>query len=666
MAAGENPADPRGAPLKWVEPKVFKIAETRINHENLVSFLRALSADAWLERQPWYSREGLEAVDHSATVIEIAGRACYKSFGVGLNPNITKIREDSKDYLTNVIRKGDGSILEHSSCSWAFVDVSRVFCYSADTEVLTGEGWKSWPMVRGDELFASMTPERNLVYEPAEECFVGNYEGPMYHVRSQQVDLLVTPNHRMWVQKVDTQAYKRGEESFRLYAAQDILGKRVRYQKGAVRWKGNETRHVLIPGTDRRWQHHLNPTREVIREYDGVRVGSVPFARFLGFYLSEGGLGSDTSIGLSQNPGPVLDEMVSTVREMGFRASVVRSGDFGGRRVQFKNVSLYDWLGTNCGRHSLGKRAPRILDAWSPGLIGEFMVAMVKGDGNIHRGNGHQVIYTSSPGLANDLQVLALKLGGAANIRVDNRIGSHTIFTGQTIRKTRPNYIVSFIRGAKLLPFVNSGRTSPWPNRYLLPDGNHDGFEPYSGKVYCVKVKSGLLYVRRNGKACWAGNTHELVRHRAGTAISQESLRYVRQGELRMTLVPGSELDNKRTREEVTQALEEVEKQYLHLADRVIRPEMSFDAKKAWTSALRRMLPDGIATNIVWTANHRTMRWVLEMRTAPGAEVEMRHVFDLVGQILKRDYPLLYGDFVRTPHEDGVGGQWVPGIRSKV
>ena len=160
--------------------------------------------------------------------------------------------------------------------------------------------------------------------------------------------------------------------------------------------------------------------------------------------------------------------------------------------------------------------------------------------------------------------------------------------------------------------------------------------------------------------------THELVRHRAGVAISQESLRYVRPTELRMTLVPGSELSRMKNLDELGRGIEANFALYQKLANATIKEGMKFDEKKAWTSALRRMLPDGIATTIVWSANHRALRWVLEMRTAPGAEVEMRYVFDKVGEILQRDYPLIYQDFTKRPHNDGVGQQWVPGIRSKV
>jgi len=654
--------------MQWVEPKVFKIAETSLNRESLEAFLLELGAKDWMEKQTWYRGEPKADFDPSAALIEVAGRSCYKSFGVGLNPNITRIREDPKEYLSNVLKKGDGSITEHASVSWAFVDVSRVFCYSEDMDVLTNEGWKPWPAVTGAELFASLTLDGTLVYEPAEEHFVRDYEGPMYHVGSEQVDLLVTPNHRMWVQRVDRRAYRRGEEPFSVHLASEIQHKRVRYQKGGVRWKTDCPPWIRLPPTSRTYLRRDSRTgRPSTRDYDGAAFRSRLFSRFLGLYLAEGCLGkTDTSIALTQNPGPILDDMKWTVQEMGLRAMEVSSGVGPCRRLSFKNVALYDWLIKECGTGAYNKRVPSIVQWWPPTLLIEFLDALIKGDGNVHRTNRHEVLYTSSRRMADDVQVLALKAGVAANIRVDNRMNSHTISTGVTITKRAPNYIVSFLDESRLCPHVNLHLGSSWPNRFRGHDGYDDGMVPYRGKVYCVKVQHGLLYVRRNGKPCWSGNTHELVRHRAGVAISQESLRYVRPRELRMTLVPGSELARMSNLDEVTRALEATQAAYEKFAGETISADMGFDDKKAWTSALRRILPDGIATTIVWSANHRTLRWVLEMRTAPGAEAEMRYVFDTVGEILQRDHPLLYHDFVKKPHADGVGHQWIPQIRSKV
>jgi thymidylate synthase (FAD) len=142
--------------------------------------------------------------------------------------------------------------------------------------------------------------------------------------------------------------------------------------------------------------------------------------------------------------------------------------------------------------------------------------------------------------------------------------------------------------------------------------------------------------------------THELVRHRAGTAISQESLRYVRPSDIHLWIPP----DVESTSNEFTETVQEIEKRYHELEAKFDWDKMTFEQKKRVTSALRRILPDGIATNIIWTANHRTLRWVIEMRTDPSAEVEIRKVFGKVAEICIRDYPLLYADFTATKLPD--------------
>jgi thymidylate synthase (FAD) len=142
--------------------------------------------------------------------------------------------------------------------------------------------------------------------------------------------------------------------------------------------------------------------------------------------------------------------------------------------------------------------------------------------------------------------------------------------------------------------------------------------------------------------------THELVRHRTGTAMSQESLRYVRPKEVNVWVPPDIEPVAKR----FVETVEDIQKHYRELESGFDWDKMTFEQKKRVTSALRRILPDGIATNIIWTANHRTLRWVIEMRTDPSAEVEIRKVFGQVAEICMRDYPLLYSDFSKRKLHD--------------
>ena len=122
---------------------------------------------------------------------------------------------------------------------------------------------------------------------------------------------------------------------------------------------------------------------------------------------------------------------------------------------------------------------------------------------------------------------------------------------------------------------------------------------------------------------------------------------------------------NEEQRRAMTRAFEEAEKAYHKLEESVPWDKLKMDKKKRITSAIRRVIPDGIATHVIWTANHRTLRWVIEMRTDPAAEVEIRTVFDQVAEICKRDYPFLYQDMVRTELPDGTGS-WKPTLRSKV
>jgi len=147
--------------------------------------------------------------------------------------------------------------------------------------------------------------------------------------------------------------------------------------------------------------------------------------------------------------------------------------------------------------------------------------------------------------------------------------------------------------------------------------------------------------------------THELVRHRAGSAFSQESLRYVRLTDIGFRVPPALEP----IREKVVSLVEQLEDVQLSAAEALKLDDegVPFAVKKEITSALRRLAPIGLSTDILWTANIRTLRHVIEMRTAPGAEEELRLVFDLVAQIMKTESPNLFQDFNRR--EDG---SWVP------
>ena len=101
------------------EPRVFLIGESKVNQKGLSALLNHLGAPHWTS----------DAVSDIELLSEVYGRACYKSFGTELNPNITRVRTTSKSYLKNILDKGDGSVLEHGVVNFFFADVSRVFTH---------------------------------------------------------------------------------------------------------------------------------------------------------------------------------------------------------------------------------------------------------------------------------------------------------------------------------------------------------------------------------------------------------------------------------------------------------------------------------------------------------------------------------------------------------
>jgi thymidylate synthase (FAD) len=150
--------------------------------------------------------------------------------------------------------------------------------------------------------------------------------------------------------------------------------------------------------------------------------------------------------------------------------------------------------------------------------------------------------------------------------------------------------------------------------------------------------------------------THELVRHRAGSAFSQESLRYVRLTDIGFRVPDALEP----VREQALAIVEQLEEFQRSAAEKLGLDEegVPFHVKKEATSALRRLAPLGLSTDIIWTANARTLRHVIEMRTAEGAEEELRLVFDEIAQVAQREAPLLFQDFERS--DDGT---WAPRYR---
>jgi len=107
--------------MKNVNIDVFLIAQTKVNVTEIGRWLD------YLEVSDDYVIPTDEIITEPALLIALAAKRCYKSFEVGLNPNVTKVRSDWTEYLDNVLKSGHGSVCEHATYSFAIEGVSRVF-----------------------------------------------------------------------------------------------------------------------------------------------------------------------------------------------------------------------------------------------------------------------------------------------------------------------------------------------------------------------------------------------------------------------------------------------------------------------------------------------------------------------------------------------------------
>ena len=92
------------------EPRVYLVSRPSIDWEQVV----ALLADEDVPPVPESIRAG---EDESTAIVEISARLCYMSFGKG--------RKDIKDFIDNLLSKGDGSVFEHVNYGFVFTGVSR-------------------------------------------------------------------------------------------------------------------------------------------------------------------------------------------------------------------------------------------------------------------------------------------------------------------------------------------------------------------------------------------------------------------------------------------------------------------------------------------------------------------------------------------------------------
>lgn len=153
--------------------------------------------------------------------------------------------------------------------------------------------------------------------------------------------------------------------------------------------------------------------------------------------------------------------------------------------------------------------------------------------------------------------------------------------------------------------------------------------------------------------------TGEMNRHRAGVAISERSMRYIRFNEEMNWWMPlcfredpykdDDDLLNRKGRSQQVfiRAFNQMQENYKELCNiwEMDESNHNFHYKKTMTSAFRRIVGMGVCTGGVWTLNTRALRHMLTMRCSKAAEEEIQLVANTILSIMRAQEPVLFGDF---------------------
>jgi len=336
-------------------------------------------------------------------------------------------------------------------------------CYDDKTEILTRDGWKLFGEVNDDDSVATLnTTTGHFNYETPLERQTFNYDGDLFYLNGKGgYDFAVTPNHKMFA----SSNWKVNNWHFEEIANFDTCRK-YRIKKNA-KWHGSKRKSTPLRGFI--GGRHSPYTDKIINPET--------FFKFMGWHISEGSYhwvnNSQCIIDIANFDESNKVEIASLITELGYTPHINHNG------VSFSSTLWGKYL-RQFGR-SGDKYVPTTIKNATPKLIRTFFSTYMKGDGSSRKTvNGlRQWGYatTKSKRLADDLQELALKLQGSASIHTEQQ-------DGVTYYHTSFNWRYN-------TPLVNK-----------LPERQN-----YKGKVYCVTTSSGIIYVRRNGKAAWCGNS---------------------------------------------------------------------------------------------------------------------------------------------------------------
>lgn len=385
-------------------------------------------------------------------------------------------------------------------------------CYSDDTELLTENGWIKFIDMNENMKIATLTKESKLEYHKPTKIFQYNYNGNMIGINNNFIDLLITPNHNLFVAKKATisRGYKR---KFHLVKAEDAFGQNWHFKRTSNKWVGDTKEYMEFEGIDEKHKHKL-PQLSILME---------KWLFFFGLWLAEGStyeyLQKDkykTLVADCSNYDKKLLKDASRLFEEDNIKVCFSNKSNSDKAYELRIYDLRICKYLQQFGHAPDKYVPNNIKNLPAEYLKILLNAIWLGDGC----KSKNIIYTTSRQLRDDLIEIILKIGYAPGLHINREKGSEGCIGGKKFTRNHTVWAVSF----------SNKITEPYTF------GCDHRMEEYNGIVYCVEVQNNVIFVKRNNKMVWCGNSREAQEDWKGEATSVE-------GEMTLVNYKGSVLD---------------------------------------------------------------------------------------------------------------------------
>lgn len=377
-------------------------------------------------------------------------------------------------------------------------DAGIAGCFDEETEVLTDSGFKHFDELDDDDVLTVDLDTEKYEWQTPVRHFEYNVDKELYRLKSEQLDYLVTPYHRMIVKH----ARKKSADKFEAKYAKDVYKNHYKHMTVA-NWDGEEKEFFKLPSVTKNCG--FLPDEEVKEKEIPMKI----WLKFFGFYLAEGHTYNDGNgnyrVEITQDRKSDEFTFIKDVLD-----ELPWNYDYSDASGKFRihNQQLYTYL-SQFGKFD-EKYIPKNVKKLSQNLLKIFIDAYIRGDGDKRK----RVIYTSSKQMRDDLEEIILKIGWSASHSISTHKGEQTRIGMHTATASTDNYAININKSYTNPQFYHKEYTKWHEDRYTGWGTNIvEKWEHYKGKVYDVRVPNGTLVVRRNGKVMISGNS------RAGTSL---------------------------------------------------------------------------------------------------------------------------------------------------